>query len=167
MIEVYQDFLDPDLYKDCYNFAQQSWRMGTPNNFRTHFQNAPRELLGDSFPIMIQDLREGDLYNRLVTNVRNKLGNYKLSYLCFYYWTRFSHMGWHTDDDWKGGVTIYLNEKWERNWGGMFVYEDGSEIKGIVPKPNLAVAQLDGVPHAVTPITWNGDIRYTIQFFIN
>jgi Rps23 Pro-64 3,4-dihydroxylase Tpa1-like proline 4-hydroxylase len=85
--------------------------------------------------------------------------------MMFYYWTPGSHIPWHNDSIYNGGITIHLNENWNPDHGGIFLFEDGNNIRGIYPKINTAVEQFGKVHHCVCPTTTHSDVRRTIQFF--
>ena len=50
-------------------------------------------------------------------------------------------MTWHLDSAYPYNGTIYLNEKWDSNDGGVFLYKDSQtkEIKGVEPTYNTMV----------------------------
>ena len=91
----------------------------------------------------------------------------------FYYWMPMSHIPWHNDFIYSGGITIYLNEFWDINQGGIFMFSNcenkndigNNTITGIFPKRNMAVEQMGGILHSVCPLSKNSDIRKTIQCF--
>jgi Rps23 Pro-64 3,4-dihydroxylase Tpa1-like proline 4-hydroxylase len=82
-----------------------------------------------------------------------------------YYWTRLSYIPWHDDENHTGALTVYLNEEWDEDWGGYFLYKEDETIKAILPKKNFALLQQGGIKHATTPVHLNGGIRFTIQTF--
>jgi len=58
-----------------------------------------------------------------------------------YVWSGGSYITWHGDQMYPYNGTIYLNEEWDSNDGGVFLYKDNStnEIKGIEPIYNSMV----------------------------
>jgi len=58
-----------------------------------------------------------------------------------YVWSGGSYITWHPDHCYPYNGTIYLNEEWDSNDGGVFLYKDNStnEIKGIEPTYNSMV----------------------------
>ena len=58
-----------------------------------------------------------------------------------YVWSGGSYITWHPDDFYPYNGTIYLNEEWDSNDGGIFLYKDNqtNEIKGIEPIYNSMV----------------------------
>lgn len=76
-----------------------------------------------------------------------------------------SYVNWHSEEG-PLSISIYLNQLWKREWGGLFLYEKDESIHGVIPKFNRAVISGPGVPHAVTTINPVADNhRYSIQLF--
>jgi len=68
------------------------------------------------------------------------------------------------------GITIFLNDNWETNDGGLFVYkENANDTQGIFVEPigNRIIINSKDLDHAVTAITNPNVIRYSLQMFIN
>jgi len=85
-----------------------------------------------------------------------------------YAWTRLSYIPWHNDGHRQSAVTIYLNETWEKDWGGLFLYchESSDDIRGYAPRFNTAIKNGANVEHATTMITPDApDLRMTVQLF--
>jgi hypothetical protein len=95
-----------------------------------------------------------------------------------------SSVGWHTDkhDEYEhggsdclgcrdvAGISIYLNRKWEPNWGGYFLYkENKTSSQGIFYEPiyNRAVINNGRDVHAVSAVTNGSNNRYSVQLFVN
>lgn len=62
-----------------------------------------------------------------------------------YVWSGGSYITWHPDDCYPYNGTIYLNEEWDSNDGGVFLYKCNftNEIKGIEPSYNSMVVNSD------------------------
>lgn len=76
-----------------------------------------------------------------------------------------SQIGWHEDYT-PINVSIYLNEFWDKNWGGLFMYMEDGNLKGFVPEFNTAVVAKGQIPHHVSMISTAADSRrYSIQLF--
>ena len=58
-----------------------------------------------------------------------------------YIWSGGSYITWHSDNNYPYSGTIYLNEEWDSNDGGIFLYKENetNEIRGIEPKYNMMV----------------------------
>lgn len=80
----------------------------------------------------------------LNTNFEDKDLDFTLS---IYVWSGGSYITWHPDNCYPYNGTIYLNEEWDSNDGGVFLYKDNqtNEIKGIEPTYNSMV--VNSAPH--------------------
>lgn len=88
---------------------------------------------------------------KILASVRKHLPKVQMDkyFVQFHVWQTGSGIQWHSDDIYKFGATIYLNE-WNRRWGGLFLYET-DKIYAEVPEPaKLVIVEND--PHSVTPI---------------
>lgn len=85
----------------------------------------------------------------------------------FYVWLRGSHIPWHTDGKYQMGSTVYLNETWNPDDGGIYLWKDEeSKIHGEVPEYNKMVLNSGKTPHAVTMISNQAEnLRTTVQVF--
>jgi len=168
-ILVKENFLDEDLFVDTAKRAKEILKEGK-HNFWTHHM-WDKGIVKDSFPVLVHLMsREEPIYNRLKASIE-RFSKLETGDIMFYYWTRFSYIPWHDDHLVSGGITVYLNDIWDEDCGGYFMYksydDNKNEIKAIVPKRNLAVLQKGGVLHATTPVNYEGNIKYTLQAFLN
>ena len=89
----------------------------------------------------------------------------------YFVWTGGSNIEWHCDfkkdiDPAKrsGAITIYLNRKWDLEWGGDFLYKDeNNEVQRVTPEYNRAVV-IGQVDHRSTMIHGRR-FRKCIQIF--
>jgi hypothetical protein len=85
-----------------------------------------------------------------------------------YAWPRASGISAHNDGNKKFGATIYLNDYWDIDYGGLFVWED-KEYGGLkvrVPEFNSMVLNDNEEMHLVTPVAFNCPaIRHTVQIW--
>ena len=77
-----------------------------------------------------------------------------------------SYITWHSDPHCKAALTIYLNDKWNDDWGGYLMYNEKDEIKAIKPERNLGVLQQTPVNHCVSTVNVGADNRVSLQFFL-
>lgn len=108
-------------------------------------------------------------YDTLITKIKKEIFNktkYEIDNVLIHFWPKLSYITWHNDLGYKAALTIYLNKKWDSNWGGYLMYEETNEIKAIKPDYNLGVLQEGGVNHCVSTINVNADIRVSIQAFL-
>ena len=82
-----------------------------------------------------------------------------------------SSLNWHKDfSPIVASITIYLNDEWDKNWGGLFMYTENDEItndiNAVFPKNNLAILQKNSnIWHSVSPTSKNAPIRVSLQMF--
>lgn len=166
-ITRYENFLDESLYQECIRTARHLLTLAN-NVFATNL-HWDKSIIGDSMPVLIHGINEKSaLHAKLKNQIEEKI-KLKLkpdNAIMFYYWTRYSFIPWHNDGCYDAGLTVYLNERWDLNNGGLFLYKDeDNEIRAIVPKRNSATLQQGGVEHATTAMTFGGDYRITLQVF--
>ncbi len=78
-------------------------------------------------------------------------------------------LNWHTDRAYSASASIYLNDDWEDNYGGYFVFRmEGGNKLGTLVRPDLGVSvfQKGKIDHAVTQTRSDAPKRKSIQVFI-
>jgi Rps23 Pro-64 3,4-dihydroxylase Tpa1-like proline 4-hydroxylase len=74
-----------------------------------------------------------------------------------YVWSGGSYITWHDDSCYPYNGTLYLNEEWDSNDGGVFLYKENStnEINGIEPTYNSMVvnSSTEDAPHSLHCVT--------------
>lgn len=80
---------------------------------------------------------------------------------------RLSYIPWHDDCNHVFSVTMYLNEVWERDWGGYFVYENDADLCAFIPHFNAAIAFRSPLQHCTTMVSIDAPLRETIQMFFD
>jgi hypothetical protein len=160
-ITVIENFLPEDLYNECNETSTNLLKQG--KNFRTN-QMWDYNVRGDSSTVLIYDICDQELQNKISNIVKDKFKR-EIKCMMFYYWMPCSHIPWHNDGSHSGGITIYLNEKWDSNHGGIFLFHIEKEVHGIYPNKNRAIEQYGNVRHSVCPTSMNSNVRRTIQIF--
>lgn len=189
-IEVFENFLEENVYNETLNASYQVLKSGG-NQFSTN-RHWDYGIVKDSAPVLVHNIIQTSvLYKTLKTEIesKTKMRLYKGS-LMIYFWTRYSYIPWHNDQDYDGAMTIYLNEKWHPDNGGYFLYTEDKKnvhtvykqkedmkpkqveyefidnIHAIIPRKNLAILQTDKIHHCTTPVNFFGDLRVTVQAFL-
>lgn len=82
-------------------------------------------------------------------------------------WGRGSFITAHPDANYSKAVTVYLNEDWIYNHGGIFHWQspETQSWYSITPSFNKAVINEGGLLHGITPV--QSDFRITIQIFVH
>ena len=151
MIKIYKDFFD----SDCLEYIEeQIKRSKNTNNLRTTYPQElggwPHFIVHNSTPVMIYDIPDnGPLTKRLseVIDIKNEV------HFMIYYWPTGSYIPWHNDGHAEFTATVYMNKFWDRDWGGLFLYEEGDKILAEVPEWNKLVIQRETTMHSTTSIS--------------
>tara|TARA_R100001443_G_scaffold39745_1_gene53152 strand:+ start:354 stop:872 length:519 start_codon:yes stop_codon:yes gene_type:complete len=110
-------------------------------------------------------LNSGVMGNVLIKPLSDKLENLVIeeikSYVPFYkhikiscnLWLPNSAISCHDDAHTSWAATIYLNEEWNPDLGGWFMWKETGDIwKSISPKRNLMILNHNHQMHCVTPV---------------
>lgn len=162
-IKKIENILDEELFVKCQEYAKHKLHDGT-TSFTTNYY-WEHNVRKDSNIVLVHHIEKGEIFEKIKNIIQQKL-EHSPRHIMFYYWLQGSHIPWHNDIDYTAGITIYLNEYWNKDHGGIFLFDHDNEIKGIYPKRNMAIEQCGNVRHSVCPTTSTSDIRYTIQIFI-
>ena len=174
MIKIYKDFFDPD----CLKYIEESIEKSKNGaNLRTSYPTNAWQpnIIHESAPVIIYDLNDADILLKPLKEVID----IEPDHFMIYYWPVGSYIPWHNDGDKNLTATLYCNRYWNRNWGGLFLYEEGDKILAEVPEWNKLIIQTDKDWHSTTSVTkpyyqpvattsgYNmiPDIRTTIQIF--
>ena len=161
-MQIIQNFLPLNLINDVKSFVRQQ------NNHRSNYTSWKSNIVFNSAPILIFDLHENLKKQIFLYLTQHKIFNdhdYDLVGIVYHYFSPYSHIPWHHDLGHEKAVTIYMNEKWDQNWGGYFAYEVDNEIKCIKPTFNMAVVVTPPTDHTVFLINPQASVRETIQIF--
>lgn len=87
-----------------------------------------------------------------------------------YIWHRGSGISTHNDWVYKFAATIYLNQSWNIDYGGIFVWEDAHtrELSALSPEYNMMVVNTERENHLVTHMSMMApEKRITLQIWGN
>ena len=99
----------------------------------------------------------------LARQLKDKLPASSQQVFQYYIWKHNAAISLHEDTAYKYGATIYLND-WDLDLGGIFLWKEGSELKGFCPEANAMVLNNANEPHLVTPVNpMASSFRYTVQ----
>ena len=165
-ITKYNNILSDELYQETIEYITSLMKK-EGQQFTTSMLNWEDGLIENSAPILKYDFYayDDEFRKKIKREIETKIP-YFIDGFMLYVWPNSSYITWHDDGMYKAGLTIYLNEKWDSNWGGYLMYEENEEIKAIKPEKNLGVLQENGVNHMVTTINVGANLRTTLQFFL-
>lgn len=90
--------------------------------------------------------------------------NWKETQLVMQVWDYGSGCNWHSDNHCDFACTIYLNDIWKEEWGGLLKYQLHGEERTVVPEIGKMVINTNQVLHMVTE-QQAPHFRYTLQCF--
>tara|TARA_B100001029_G_C15061211_1_gene458630 strand:+ start:3449 stop:3982 length:534 start_codon:yes stop_codon:yes gene_type:complete len=108
------------------------------------------------------------LRDLLIPELNKVLPEYHDININYHLWQRGSGISAHTDLDYIFGATLYLNEEWHMNYGGLFVWQPKGEdtLRAIIPEGNTLVLNDDSETHMVTPVSMEAtQYRVTLQIW--
>lgn len=161
-MDIYDNLLSETLFQELRAYTRNG-RLHRTNV--THWQ---RGLVAMSGAIEIFDLNDelldkckGELRKRIRMEFHDQkwFGNIHLG-------CRLSYIPWHADNDYTLAITCYLNEIWDKDFGGYFLYEEDYCIKAIPPQRNLGLIYEPPLSHCVTPCIIDAPIRESLQIFV-
>lgn len=164
---VYNDALDDSfargLLNDCHDkffSAQHIWS----SNY-----NWQQNIVKASHPVLTRPF-EDEVASRIIDMLIDRgITDHREWSVMNFVWTKLSYIPWHNDDKYSESITIYLNESWDEDWGGIFLYKESriaKEVKGLFPVFNTAVKNARNLTHCITPVSLDaGAPRFTIQMF--
>ena len=165
-IAFFDDVFDPEFCR--WLLADSRTALAKTRQFdRSNYQWAPL-VVHSSQPVLVREypsrieqfilarLKERGIIDTLGFNVMN------------YAWSRLSYIPWHNDGHRGTAVTVYLNDSWDRDWGGLFLYEGSSrdDIRAVVPHFNCGLRNSRHLQHATTLVALDApEPRFTLQLF--
>lgn len=82
--------------------------------------------------------------------------------------TNSSYLKWHDDHYFNYAITVYLNNTWNMDWFGFFIFKDNDSnfYKAYLPQYNTALIFKPPMIHCVVPPNIGSPKRETLQIFI-
>lgn len=175
-VKTFDGFFSELTFKRLSDYANEKLMSGDPVMYTNLSWEKNPNMNLDRFQkiILCHDIHRFDtvLTEMILCELENNLPGYKAykDMLHLYYWTNGACIEWHSDgigeDKRVGALTVYLNKKWEPEWGGDFLYknQDGTETHRITPEENKGVFITD-VLHRTTPVYTN-NVRKCLQVWL-
>jgi len=174
-MKEFKDFLPIDLAKKYYNFGLDvvSGRSGL-NSVWTN-QAWDKGIVEDSSVVVCIRLPDeflpqlqSILEDKLIFDKNRDMPLISSRSAMVYVWSKDSYIPVHSDGIYSRAITVYLNETWQYNDGGMFNWLDPekNEWRNIEPTFNKAVVNDSGYSHGITPVKSSNN-RITLQVFLS
>jgi hypothetical protein len=168
MINIIDNFLEPEIIqqlKDKFNDSKGKAAFEV-NEFGRWDPNLH---VGNYGPVYMLPLNEYiDYFQEKCNKTHWEFQNATLSTVFMQIWMNGSGINWHHDTDDRVAATVYLNEEWNLNWGGLFLYqgENGTNSSWINPHYNRCVWFKSPLWHCVSLISKAAPYpRLSIQLF--
>lgn len=153
--QICYDDLVSKLVSDCWGYTKVTWRESAVTNGITGsvlsslVSNHVYDLILDKFSSFI----DVSTFTKIVMQ--------------YYVWQPYSGLSLHNDDGYKMASTIYLNQDWNVDYGGMFLWKESKEdeiFQAIPPIKGMMILNDQRQDHMVTPVSpLSPDLRVTIQ----
>ncbi len=162
-----QNFLDYPTYKKIHydvfkskdihlNSVKKTWQ----KTLLTGFKNFPErsDLIPEYGPLKKLNIL-------LNTNPFHKV-NQQIKKFVLHSMKDNSGINWHNDQNYKYGITYYINRRWNPRFGGEFLFQDKSN-NGFIPLVGNSIVIVKApFDHKVTPVMNPLVPRKTIQIFL-
>ena len=99
-------------------------------------------------------------------NIHFQLNDIQKMSTTIHFMEKNSGINWHDDHGWKYGATFYINHKWQKQWGGEFMFTDDNGHGWIPPVGNSLVIIKSPLTHKVNPVLSPIVPRITVQIFM-
>ena len=165
-IEFFATVFEPAYCKWLLEDARRALREGR-EFARSNFE-WDRNIVRASAPVLVRDFHP--MAARFILSDLNANGiieGYGYDVMN-YAWCPLSYIPWHNDGHVDCAATVFLNEHWDPNWGGLFLYRESEEtqIKAFAPSFNSGFRNDGHIRHATSMVAMDApEPRFTLQIF--
>lgn len=166
--------MKPEILSDCLPvqlILELAQYAGGVKRHRTNLTSWPPSLVAGSGTILVFDIeQDSEVFTKLKAALLPLIGqefDNKKWVFTYAAGSFASFIPWHGDDKHLKSMTIYLNEQWDRNWGGYFLYETEDGIRAELPTFNKGILFTPPLQHSTTMPSLNAPLRLSLQLFIN
>lgn len=165
-IEIFEDFLPSTDLELLLKEIKKVWE-DEDYLCRTSYNYWNSDIIRDSAMVIIHDFKKGSKVHDLINKACNEQLNMPApEQIQMHNFPPFSYIPWHTDRHVDNAATLYLNEEWNKNWGGAYLYKDNTGgVGALYPTSNRLLLQYNGIEHSTTMTTSSAPLRTTIQMF--
>ena len=167
-MKIFDNVLDDSLFRDCVDelnekVEEECWASST----MIWKPSLSQGLSGSCLSTEVSSF----LVKKIEKQIKKYLPQYDSLFCQYQIFQPNAGIGFHNDGHKKFGATIYLNEEWDRNAGGWFIWSSPNiERRGLhyalLPEKNLMVLNDTYEDHQVTAVSpLYPHSRYTIQIW--
>ncbi len=164
-MKIFKNVLQPKTLNTVRSYLQKN--IGSYKWSSSEMLWNPGSRLGTTGSVLVQETTQ-ELRDLMIPELNKVLPEYEDININYHLWLRGSGISAHTDSDYKFGATLYLNEEWHVNFGGMFVWQPKGEdtMRAIIPEENTLVLNSESELHMVTPVAMEAtQYRVTLQIW--
>lgn len=162
-VQIVENVLDIGLIQEIKNYSF------SVKECRTNLTSWNPSLISTSGTILLFDLK-GELFdktkNKLIPYFGNDTEDKNWS-LIYTLGSRYSWLPWHDDSNHIKSMTVYLNDSWNMDYAGWFLYEEEEETKAILPSFNKGVVLTPPINHCTVMPNPQAPLRESLQVFVN
>lgn len=166
-MRVIKNALSSDLINECGIVTRQ--KLKNRNGWGASTLSWPYEITKGTHGSCLFSYADANLSDKLLYEIsKYDIPKCETTMVQHYIWTRGSGIARHNDGPYKFGITIYLNETWDIDYGGIFLFNDdaSNEYKVICPEFNKMVINDNATEHMVTPVAFDApEFRITMQIW--
>jgi hypothetical protein len=167
-VKIIKDILSPDVLAALHHLSRDG-RQPSGVNF---FSYGNENVVGVSNAIfqfvLGEDLRSQIADELIAKEIWPHLPKNWVAYVNLF--SRSSFIPWHDDGNYVHTVTIYLNERWDYDWGGALLYSleepPFENVSCVYPERNKGVAYTPPLHHSTTLTAINAPMRESLQIFV-
>jgi hypothetical protein len=161
------NFLPYDMYKGIHNSIIKNRKTLPFKNTKGIWGNFLTENIDFPDRIEVENYKPfEDLITLIKHNPYHQISLTHKHISIIHYMKKDSGVQWHNDGGWKYGATLYLNNKWNKNWGGEFMFTS-PEGHGFIPVVgNSLVIVKTPIEHKVNQICSPIMPRISVQIFM-
>lgn len=160
------NFLERDIYEGIHNAVIKE-RKKLP--LKSSKGTWTKSLIDNIVPPKRCGVSEYPPFEKLKTLTKhNRFYKLKLNRIdtAIHYMEKGAGINWHNDHKWSYGATYYLNNRWNQNWGGEFMFTSEKGHGWIPPTGNCLVIIKSPFRHKVNPVLSPLIPRLSIQMFM-
>ena len=164
-MKIVKNVLTENTLESIHNKIKNDYDLKVWKNSILFWQPSIR--IGNHVGVLTQIVND-ELASCIEKEISQFLPKYNRLVIQIYLWPKGSNISWHNDKGYFFGATIYLNNYWEINYGGLFIWEDNEnkELKVLCPSKNVMVINDKEEGHCVTHVTSVAlEARMTLQIW--
>lgn len=167
-MEIIHNVMSPEVFHKVRYDAYNLWETD-PNGYFTSDEEWTDNLKDGYTGTCYCRQLDGDRYDLIFDDIKHKLPTTENVSLLYYVWDVHSGIQWHNDGYWDWAGSIYLDDGWKPEWGGIFLWKTlypEYAYHAHIPTANTMSLNTLAIPHCVTPVLENALCpRFSIQVF--